>query len=137
MHILLQETDNCPSWIGARERTTVENISRSWKNVAGPGRDRTRDLLITSPKTEPLRLPDKVLFFQQKSIDIFLVSPQKHILWILIRSASVGFCGIIRKQEAHRPRLAHLSDTAIADMQMLCNIFPILPSQLMKSLSSS
>ena len=36
------------------------------------------------------------------------------------------------KQEAHGPRLAHLSDIATADMQMLCNIFPILSSQLMK-----
>ena len=31
------------------------------------------------------------------------------------------------KQEAHG--LAHLSDITTADMQMLCNIFPILPSQ--------
>ena len=30
------------------------------------------------------------------------------------------------KQEAHRPQLAHLSETATADMQMTCNIFPIL-----------
>ena len=30
------------------------------------------------------------------------------------------------------PRVAHLSDIATADMQMLCNIFPILSSQLMK-----
>ena len=36
------------------------------------------------------------------------------------------------KQEAHGPRVAHLSDTVTADMQMLCNIFPILSSQLMK-----
>ena len=36
------------------------------------------------------------------------------------------------KQEAHRPRVTHLSDIATADMQMLCNIFPILSSQLMK-----
>ena len=35
-------------------------------------------------------------------------------------------------QEVHGPRVAHLSDIAIADMQMLCNIFPILSSQLMK-----
>ena len=36
------------------------------------------------------------------------------------------------KQEAHGPRFAHLSDIATADMQMLCNIYPILSSQLMK-----
>ena len=35
-------------------------------------------------------------------------------------------------QEAQGPRVAHLSDIATADMQMLCNIFPILSSQLMK-----
>ena len=37
-----------------------------------------------------------------------------------------------KKQEAHGPRFAHLSDIATADMQMLCNIFLILSSQLMK-----
>ena len=36
------------------------------------------------------------------------------------------------EQEAHGPRFAHLSVIATADMQMLCNIFPILSSQLMK-----
>ena len=36
------------------------------------------------------------------------------------------------KQEAHGPRVAHLSDIATADIQMLGNIFPILSSQLMK-----
>ena len=33
--------------------------------------------------------PDKALFFQLKSTDIFLIFPQKHMLWVLIRSASV------------------------------------------------
>ena len=36
------------------------------------------------------------------------------------------------RQEANGPRVAHLSDIATADMQMLCNIFPILAMQLMK-----
>ena len=36
------------------------------------------------------------------------------------------------EQEAHGPRFAHLSDIATADMQMLCNIFPIISSQQMK-----
>ena len=31
----------------------------------------------------------KALFFQFKSIDIFLISPQKHMLWVLIRSPSL------------------------------------------------
>ena len=29
MHILLPETDNCPSWISGRDRMTVQNISWS------------------------------------------------------------------------------------------------------------
>ena len=37
-----------------------------------------------------------------------------------------------KKQEAHGPRLAHLSVITTADMQMLCNIFPIQSSQPMK-----
>ena len=35
-----------------------------------------------------------------------------------------------KKQKAHGPWVAHLSDIATADMQMLCNIFPILSSHL-------
>ena len=30
------------------------------------------------------------------------------------------------EQEAHGPQVAHLSDIATADMQMLCNIFPVI-----------
>ena len=30
---------------------------------------------------------DKVLFFVQKNADIFLICRQKHMLWVLIRSA--------------------------------------------------
>ena len=37
-----------------------------------------------------------------------------------------------KKQEAQGPWFPHLSDITTADMQMLCNIFPILSSQLMK-----
>ena len=50
MHILLQETDNCPSWISGRERMTIENIS--WPNLkkecCRPGGGRTCNLLIAS-----------------------------------------------------------------------------------------
>ena len=49
-----------------------------------------------------------------------------------MRTHNIQFHDKIRKQEAHRPRFAHLSDIATADMQMLCNIFPILSLQLMK-----
>ena len=37
-----------------------------------------------------------------------------------------------KEQEAHGPWLAHLSEIATADMQMLCNIFLILSLQIMK-----
>ena len=43
-----------------------------------------------------------------------------------------GYSLEVPQQEAHGPRFAHLSDIATTDMQMLCNIFPILSSQLMK-----
>ena len=51
---------------------------------------------------------------------------------ILNTNRLVMYIGILQKQEAHGPRFAHLSDIATADMQMLCNIFQILSSQLMK-----
>ena len=41
----------------------------------------------------------------------------------------IPFCW---KNKTRGPRATHLSDTVTADMQMLCNIFPILSSQLMK-----
>ena len=42
------------------------------------------------------------------------------------------FIKLLSKQEAHGPQFAHLSDTATADMQMLCNILPVHSLQLMK-----
>ena len=39
------------------------------------------------------------------------------------------------QQEAQGPRLAHLSEIATADIQILCNIFPILSLQLIKGSS--
>ena len=55
---------------------------------------------------------------------------------LTVRSTSWNFIFLnkfqIIKQEAHGPRVAHLSDIATADTQMLCNIFPILSSQLIK-----
>ena len=64
------------------------------------------------------------LFSRWEIEDIFFFSPENRLF----------FSGKI-KQEAHGPRVAHLSDIAAADMQMLCNIFPILSSQLMKGSS--
>ena len=55
---------------------------------------------------------------------------------LITAPCALVFSKIIRKQEAHGPRFAHLSDIVTADMQMLCNIFPILLSQLMKISSS-
>ena len=37
--------------------------------------------------------PGKVLFFQSKSTDRFLISPQKHMLWVLIGSHENICCG--------------------------------------------
>ena len=39
---------------------------------------------------------EEMVFFQHKVFDIFLISPQKHMLWVLIRSASqTCFCGAL------------------------------------------
>ena len=46
---------------------------------------------------------------------------------------TVAVCHIL--QEAPGAWLAHLSDIATADIQMLCNIFPVLSLQLMKGSS--
>ena len=63
------------------------------------------------------------------------------MLWVLIRNTTVRCFSCVPstyvfmeelEQEAHGPRVAHLSSIASADMQMLCNILPILSSQLMK-----
>ena len=70
-------------------------------------------------------------------------SPRKHFCQVILKSVQlfltkifkVFYIDIYGKQEAHRPQLAHLSETATADMQMLCNIFPILSLQLMKGSS--
>ena len=54
MHILSLETDNCPSWISGRERTTVENISWSISDLDGIW---TRDLLVSSQTAHPTEPP--------------------------------------------------------------------------------
>ena len=51
---------------------------------------------------------------------------------LLTSTHNICFLWRYKKQEAHGPQFAHLSDIATADMQMLCNIYPILSSQLMK-----
>ena len=62
--------------------------------------------------------------------DISILGRRSNTLTLTVRSSEHS--GAILKQEAHGPRVARLSDIATADMQMLCNIFPILSSQLMK-----
>ena len=66
---------------------------------------------------------------------IFLISAQNidcgYLLELPRRGSSNKypqsmFLSRYMKQEAHGPQLAHLSETATADMQMACNIFPIL-----------
>ena len=57
LHILSSETDNCPSWISRREwLLKIFDDQSTWKNVAGPGRDWTHDLLITSQTHIQLRV---------------------------------------------------------------------------------
>ena len=52
----------------------------------------------------------------------------------MIMERNKSYLNILGKerQEAHGPRLTHSSEIARADMQMLCNIVPILLLQLMR-----
>ena len=82
MHILLPETDNCPSWISGWERMTVENISWSisTKNVADLGGGWTRDLQVSSRTahlTEPPR-PYHLRKVKTITLECFLLQ-----FWIL------------------------------------------------------
>ena len=65
--------------------------------------------------------------FQMRNSDIFPISSQNIDFGYSPQSI---FFSKIRKTRG--PRATHLSDIATADMQMLCNIFPVLSSQLMK-----
>ena len=52
------------------------------------------------------------------------------MLYAPLLPMAVGGGGGRHKQEAHGPHFTHLSKTAIAYLQMSCNILPVLPQQL-------
>ena len=62
---------------------------------------------------------------------VFLLADNSHKMPSLIFSEHTR----TQKQGDHGPWLAHLIEKATADIQVLCNIFPILSLQLMKGLS--
>ena len=76
------------------------------------------------PRKQDLTFHANCLYWRQFAWNI-----KSCFLWILF--------SVKNKNEAHGPRLAHLSETATADMQMqmLCNIFSILSLQQMKGSS--
>ena len=118
MHILWPETDNCP-WISRRERMTVENISWSistkeccwprrglnpqtpglqsdsasnWATEAGQKKKKKKMLSCCCPTLLYHWLswqiaPDKRGYLKKK----ILISRWKHLLRVLIRSASSSF----------------------------------------------
>ena len=49
---------------------------------------KVKDMVLFFFNQKSFIAPDK-MFFQLKSTDIFLISPQKCMLWVLIRSTSV------------------------------------------------
>ena len=49
--------------------------------------DCSLSMRLLNERTETAHLHS---FFQSKTIDIFLISPQKHMLWVLIRSPSAS-----------------------------------------------
>ena len=85
VHILLSETDDCPSWISGRERMTVENISWSifMKEYCRPRRGwnpRPPGLQLDAHPTEPPRPADLDLHcFQRQGISWFCKSRINHL----------------------------------------------------------
>ena len=97
VHILLPETDNCPSWIKERERMTVKNIS--WSNLHKRMLS-TRRVLNPQPpdhqsEVHPIGLPRKAISFLFLLVFIFfffsnyLITPDvsrtmgKQVFWPL------------------------------------------------------
>ena len=94
-------------------------ISAKYHRNSPPGirvTEQTRNLFQTKQReiTPKVRKPEFSFLYATHHLVLFYISIKYH------------------KQEAHGPQFAHLSDIATADKQMLCNIFPILSSQLMK-----
>ena len=83
VHILSQETDNCPSWISGRERMTVENISRSisTKECCPPPLGLNPHLLVSSRTAHPTEPPRPASspfwkgFFSKKKLSKLRVDP--------------------------------------------------------------
>ena len=101
--------------------SSLELISESHSNLA------VRVLSCNTNKTLT-KHSSKKPFFQSKGIctDIFLISPWKHILWVLIRSVSkrrfqwlrnICFCEEIRKIHGHQI----VSSTLIKARNFICS----------------
>ena len=88
---------HCPTqWRGAVHHLLRQELLR--------GRCSTEIFIEVGSRTQTctgkILAPDKVLFRLYRSIDIFLISPWKHMLWVLIRSASVPTTYVlVEKQE--------------------------------------
>ena len=104
-------------------------LYKFWCKMRGLGKTSGKNKINDKQKKNLLRFSGNTVFTLNKccSYFIFLCPPLKtSLVNKKLRRRKKN------KQEAHWPRVAHLSDIATADMQMLCNIFPILSSQLMK-----
>ena len=77
VHILLPESNNCPSWISGRERMAIENISWSisTKECCRLGRGWARDLLVSSRTAHPTEPPKPAHFWwtTERAAKIFCI----------------------------------------------------------------
>ena len=86
-------TDNCPSWISKRGSMTAEmipwSISAKFTQLSWDSNLWAKDLPSAALPTA-LRTLAYAIATDKRGYphDIFLISPWKHMLWVLIRSAS-------------------------------------------------
>ena len=108
VHILLPETDNCPSWISGRERMTVQNISwyistkkccrlRRGSNPPPPGLQ--SDMHPTEPpRLAQVRVGIRICFFFFLHKNILCRYSLEAPCWGLLMSThKICFCGAIWK----------------------------------------
>ena len=132
-------------WVEKKTLPITESMKKS-KNTTEKASDKRNNVISCTAKHAVVlsypKDPNKALFFSGEFILIFFfnISPLKHILdthqKCLGEKLSINMFFLEKQeQEAHRPRFAHMSKSAIAYLQMSYNILPVLPQQLVRNLT--
>ena len=80
-------------WIEKRALTRAMPLYIHERYVAELG----FELVTPGSESDALATVQEPGFFQSKSIYVFLISPQKHMLWYSLEVHNICFCGEIRK----------------------------------------